>query len=78
MSSGAAGRHAAGGKGAPLTSHGQAHTQAHAASDATIRAQRLSELSIDLEDRNSKKGTPPKPSEAGELRRLRDRTDSGS
>ena len=47
--------------------------QAHASAKAqmgvkAIRTQRLAELAIDLEDRHTKKGTPPRPSEAGELR----------
>lgn len=48
-------------------------TQAAAAAKAqmivkAVRTQRLAELAIDLEDRHTKKGTPPRPSEAGELR----------
>jgi hypothetical protein len=54
--------------------------QAHASAKAqvvvkAIRTQRLAELAIDLEDRHTKKGTPPRPSEAGELRsRLREQS----
>lgn len=48
-------------------------SQAHASAKAqvavkAVRTQRLAELAIDLEDRQTKKGTPPRPSEAGELR----------
>jgi len=31
---------------------------------------RRDEVAIDLEDRSSKKGTPPTPSEAGDIRQL--------
>lgn len=41
------------------------------AAEAQLRKTRQSELAIDLEDRQSKKGTPPRPSEAGGVRRLR-------
>jgi hypothetical protein len=44
--------------------------------DAASKAQRLSELTIDLEDRAGKKGTPPTPTEKGLLSRLRGRADS--
>lgn len=32
---------------------------------------RRDEIAIDLEDRNAKKGTPPVPSESGDIRQLR-------
>lgn len=58
--------------GAPL------RMDAHA-DGAALRAQRLAELTMDLEDRSSKKGTPPRPSEAGVLsRRGRQATDMSS
>ena len=35
------------------------------------RQTRQDEVAIDLEDRNTKKGTPPVPSESGDIRQLR-------
>lgn len=35
------------------------------------RQTRRDEVAIDLEDRSSKKGTPPQPTEAGDIRDLR-------
>ena len=35
------------------------------------RQTRRDEVAIDLEDRSTKKGTPPIPSEAGDIRELR-------
>ena len=35
------------------------------------RKKRSDEIAIDLEDRNTKKGTPPAPCEAGDIRDLR-------
>ena len=35
------------------------------------RQLRRDEVAIDLEDRSTKKGTPPRPSEAGDIRQLR-------
>lgn len=35
------------------------------------RQTRRDEVAIDLEDRNTKKGTPPVPSEVGDIRNLR-------
>jgi len=35
------------------------------------RQTRRDEVAIDLEDRGSKKGTPPEPSETGDIRQLR-------
>ena len=35
------------------------------------RQTRRDEVAIDLEDRNTKKGTPPIPSESGDIRNLR-------
>ncbi len=37
------------------------------------RQTRRDEVAIDLEDRSTKKGTPPRPSEAGDIRDLRRR-----
>ena len=36
--------------------------------EATLR--RKGEVAIDLEERSNKKGTPPKPSESGDIRKL--------
>ena len=35
------------------------------------RQTRRDEVAIDLEDRSTKKGTPPVPSESGDIRQLR-------
>ena len=37
------------------------------------RQTRRDEIAIDLEDRNTKKGTPPVPTETGDIRDLRNR-----
>ena len=38
------------------------------------RQTRRDEVAIDLEDRSTKKGTPPTPSETGDIRELRRRS----
>ena len=41
------------------------------------RSTRRDEVAIDLEDRNSKKGTPPQATESGDIRDLRRGADNG-
>ena len=42
------------------------------------RNQRRDEISIDMEDRPSKKGTPPRPTEEGDIRELRSSAGPGA
>ena len=42
------------------------------------RQTRRDEVAIDLEDRSTKKGTPPQPAEAGDIRELRKCHSGGS